>query len=699
MAMFQKCSCSGSLTATIVSLFLLITIVHMFFFPFIPSSLDYIGFRQIQRQCTPNSASVMGKLSETFDSNSFDRFPVDAVSYRNAPWKANIGKWLSGCDPLTEVIEINENIGGKSCTNGCSGQGVCNPDLGRCRCFHGFGGKGCSERLHFGCNLETSSELPFGRWVVSICPAHCDTTKAMCFCGAGTRYPNRPVAEACGFQFNTHGKLGEPKMINWSRPDFENVFTNDSTKNGWCNVVPEDAYASRVQFKQECDCKYDCMVGRFCEIPTTCTCINQCSGHGHCRGGFCECHGGWYGIDCSIPSVSSAIQSWPLWLRPATVLVPGKERLGVNVKAVVKKKRPLIYVYDLPPEFNSHLLEGRHFKFQCMNRIYDDENATIWTEQLYGSQIALLESILASPYRTENGDEADFFFVPILEACLITRADDSPHLSMMEHRGLRSSFTLDFYKKAYEHIAEQYPYWNRSSGRDHLWSFSWDEGACYAPKEIWNSMMLVHWGNTNTKHNHSTTAYWADNWDHIPIEERGDHPCFDPDKDLVIPAWKRPDPDALKSKLWARSLEERQTLFYFNGNLGPDYHNGRPEASYSMGIRQKVAAEFGSIPNKKGELGRQHSPDVMVTAERIDNYHEKLSRSTFCGVFPGDGWSGRMEDSILHGCVPVVIQDGVFLPYENVLNYDSFAVRIHEDEIPNLIKILRVIYIFLSFLF
>ncbi|CAN6454171.1 unnamed protein product [Victoria cruziana] len=691
MAMFQKCSCSGSLTATIVSLFLLITIVHMFFFPFIPSSLDYIGFRQIQRQCTPNSASVMGKLSETFDSNSFDRFPVDAVSYRNAPWKANIGKWLSGCDPLTEVIEINENIGGKSCTNGCSGQGVCNPDLGRCRCFHGFGGKGCSERLHFGCNLETSSELPFGRWVVSICPAHCDTTKAMCFCGAGTRYPNRPVAEACGFQFNTHGKLGEPKMINWSRPDFENVFTNDSTKNGWCNVVPEDAYASRVQFKQECDCKYDCMVGRFCEIPTTCTCINQCSGHGHCRGGFCECHGGWYGIDCSIPSVSSAIQSWPLWLRPATVLVPGKERLGVNVKAVVKKKRPLIYVYDLPPEFNSHLLEGRHFKFQCMNRIYDDENATIWTEQLYGSQIALLESILASPYRTENGDEADFFFVPILEACLITRADDSPHLSMMEHRGLRSSFTLDFYKKAYEHIAEQYPYWNRSSGRDHLWSFSWDEGACYAPKEIWNSMMLVHWGNTNTKHNHSTTAYWADNWDHIPIEERGDHPCFDPDKDLVIPAWKRPDPDALKSKLWARSLEERQTLFYFNGNLGPDYHNGRPEASYSMGIRQKVAAEFGSIPNKKGELGRQHSPDVMVTAERIDNYHEKLSRSTFCGVFPGDGWSGRMEDSILHGCVPVVIQDGVFLPYENVLNYDSFAVRIHEDEIPNLIKILRAI--------
>jgi hypothetical protein len=47
-----------------------------------------------------------------------------------------------------------------------------------------------------------------------------------------------------------------------------------------------------------------------------------------------------------------------------------------------------------------------------------------------------------------------------------------------------------------------------------------------------------------------------------------------------------------------------------------------------MGIRQKIAEEFGSSPNKEGKLGKQHA----------------------------DGWSGRMEDSILQGCIPVVIQ-------------------------------------------
>ncbi|GFY80585.1 DNA-binding protein [Actinidia rufa] len=108
-----------------------------------------------------------------------------------------------------------------------------------------------------------------------------------------------------------------------------------------------------------------------------------------------------------------------------------------------------------------------------------------------------------------------------------------------------------------------------------------------------------------------------------------------------------------------------------------------------MGIRQKVAEEFGSTPNKEGKLGKQHAEDVIVTPLRSENYHDDLASSVFCGVMPGDGWSGRMEDNILQGCIPVVIQDGIYLPYENVLNYESFAVRICEDEIPDLMRILR----------
>lgn len=58
----------------------------------------------------------------------------------------------------------------------------------------------------------------------------------------------------------------------------------------------------------------------------------------------------------------SSMREWPQWLRPAQLDVPADMDTGgrlVSLNAKVKKKRPLIYVYDLPPEFNSLLLEVR----------------------------------------------------------------------------------------------------------------------------------------------------------------------------------------------------------------------------------------------------------------------------------------------------------------------------------------------------
>ncbi|KAF7819004.1 putative glucuronoxylan glucuronosyltransferase F8H [Senna tora] len=694
----QKWKCGWFAVTIIASIVALFSVVHLLLFP-LTSPFNYL--KLARNWCINNASDEFGSkhvsqiLKPTIDLKSI-QIPGDdlhgAFVYRGTPWKDGIGQWLAASDFMTKKINITEIISGNGCKNDCNGQGVCNQELGKCRCFHGYDGDGCTERLQFECNYPGGSPDPsFRPHFISSCPANCDKTRAMCFCGEGTKYPNRPLTWTCGFQFLPPSETGGSKRIDWSRID-EDVFTTNGSKRGWCNVDPTDAYTHKVRFKEECSCRFDGLWGQFCEIPVQSACINQCSGHGHCHGGFCQCVNGWYGVDCRTPSIISSIGEWPSWLRPAQIDVPDNLHFAgkiTNTNAVVEKERPLIYVYDLPPEFNSLLLEGRHSKSWCVNRLYDDNNATTWTEQLYGAQMALYESILASPHRTLNGEEADFFFVPVLDSCIIPRAGDAPHLSLLEHRGLRSSFTLDYYKKAYNHIVEQYPYWNRSSGRDHIWFFSWDEGACYSPKEIWNSMMLVHWGNTNTKHNYSTTAYWADNWNDISSDRRGNHPCFDPHKDLVLPAWKAPNVNALTSKLWARPYEKRKTLFYFNGNLGPAYPNGRPEDRYSMGIRQKLGEEFGSSPNKEGKLGKQHAEDVIVTPVRSENYHVGLANSVFCGVLPGDGWSGRMEDSILQGCIPVVIQDGIFMPYENVLNYDSFAIRIPEEEIPNLIKILR----------
>ncbi|GIL54494.1 hypothetical protein Vafri_10025 [Volvox africanus] len=62
------------------------------------------------------------------------------------------------------------------------------------------------------------------------------------------------------------------------------------------------------------------------------------------------------------------------------------------------------------------------------------------------------------------------------------------------------------------------------------------------------------------------------------------------------------------------------------------------------------------------------------------SYSEQLARSKFCLVAPGDGWSARAEDAILHGCVPLVVMDEVHAVFESVLDWESFSIRIREDD-------------------
>ncbi|OAE34870.1 hypothetical protein AXG93_1587s1010 [Marchantia polymorpha subsp. ruderalis] len=501
------------------------------------------------------------------------------------------------------------------------------------------------------------------------------------------------------------GVGGRDDRVDWDAPD-PSIFSNDNESIGWCNLSIQDL--DKFEKKPNCGCIYDGTGGDLCEVPVESFCINQCSGNGRCRGGSCALEllllsvsrkliwrildrGNPAGLRISVLSVSSLKTNFNRTKPAFSYYVVSVSKGGTQetLEVVVERRRPLIYVYELPAKFNSHLLEGRHYRNHCVNRIYDLDNRTIWIDDLYGSEVAILESLLSSAYRTSNAEEADFFYVPVLGACAIIRADEAPHMNIQtDFLGLRTYFSGELYREAFEYIRDTYPYWNQTEGRDHMWLFPWDEGACAAPKEIWNSMMLVHWGNTNSKHNYSTTAYSADSWNDIPSEWRGNHPCYDPAKDLVLPAWKVPDPTFFSIKPWARTRKERPTLFYFNGNLG-DMYEGRPEAEYSMGLRQRLAEEFGSHPNKNLTAGRQTAPDVTVVSTRSESYGMELSQSRFCGVLPGDGWSGRMEDSILHGCIPVIIQDGIHLPFESVLNYDEFSLRVAERDLPQLITILR----------
>jgi hypothetical protein len=55
-------------------------------------------------------------------------------------------------------------------------------------------------------------------------------------------------------------------------------------------------------------------------------------------------------------------------------------------------------------------------------------------------------------------------------------------------------------------VKTAHPYWNRTGGADHIWLFAHDEGACWAPTEVYqNSIILTHWGRLDPDHASGTS--------------------------------------------------------------------------------------------------------------------------------------------------------------------------------------------------
>lgn len=68
-----------------------------------------------------------------------------------------------------------------------------------------------------------------------------------------------------------------------------------------------------------------------------------------------------------------------------------------------------------------------------------------------------------------------------------------------------------------------------------------------------------------------------------------------------------------------------------------------------------------------------------------------MRESVFCLSPLGTGWGLRIVDAMLTGCIPVIVQDGVKQPGDDVLPYPDFAVRIPESSVDQIEEILRAI--------
>lgn len=91
---------------------------------------------------------------------------------------------------------------------------------------------------------------------------------------------------------------------------------------------------------------------------------------------------------------------------------------------------------------------------------------------------------------------------------------------------------------------------------------------------------------------------------------------------------------------------------------------------------------------KAGKLG---SNVLISPSNNLPNYKELVRSSKFCLAPWGHGWGNRLGQYMVMGCVPVLVQDGVYQPYQDLLPYDEFSVRIPKARLPHIAEVLASI--------
>ena len=305
----------------------------------------------------------------------------------------------------------------------------------------------------------------------------------------------------------------------------------------------------------------------------------------------------------------------------------------------MKLKNLKIYVYKLPAIFNEDQVK---LNARRPPKIWDPN----CTANFYSAEYSLHHILLTSKYRTLDPWEADFFYVPAYSCCFLI--NNHPN---------NLTKTAIFHYKLLRHIRNDYPYFNLSQGRDHIWAFTQGFGAKMFGdwRQINNGIFLVHNGQ-------------------FTLDE------FTPHKDLTIP----PDLTGYNFPsvydIPPSERLERKWLGHFGGTVLPINLTDERGSHYSKGVRQYIKENFSK------------DPSFQITGTRVTSYIEDMMSSKFCLCPEGwHAWNPRPYQAVLLGCIPVLLSEEIELAFEEMIDYSKFMIRVHPQDVSKLKSILTAV--------
>ena len=380
-----------------------------------------------------------------------------------------------------------------------------------------------------------------------------------------------------------------------------------------------------------CQCYSKTLLGN-CKTPCkgACTIYNMCSGHGDCMAGFCRCHHGFFGVDCSL----------------------SREQLEHHAPAQGGQDK--IFMYDLPPYLlHSHDIE-------CNGHMGD---------MIYGANQLFLERLTVdSARRAVFPEDASIFLVPLFSYYYNGNlGDPNPHALQ----------ALDWVRRNHGKFLE------RNGGHDHAMFFVGDRQSCRINPDLRNITHLVHygWEGDNPEQPcfrpgfdvvlapYEMQAYgWLQR-----LPEKLKSSQRDAEANLLF----------FRGGISQRPMDDPINLKCAKGAGDPAVafsHECLDE--YSQGIR------FGVYHY------HHEKPGVKIYAHGEGNqkeYSDYLSETVFSMATIGHGWGMRIVASVMNGAIPVFLEHKYHQAWSDLLDPKEYGFVGDITDIPNLVEMLRAV--------
>lgn len=225
-------------------------------------------------------------------------------------------------------------------------------------------------------------------------------------------------------------------------------------------------------------------------------------------------------------------------------------------------------------------------------------------------------------------------------------------------------------------IRRDYPYFNRTHGRDHFGVLALDQGRCsgitFVRPSLYGEMFFLQLNGdkvTRSIHAHPKLnlqflSYKFDRRNAPQIDTSiPDMPCYMSDRDIVVPPHTRAPlvhPQA--------ATRDVRVLFQFVSKRP----GGTLLVHHSHDATRELLHLFQSLHVEGWEVGEQNEAEAL----------ENLWRSLLCVIPPGLAqWTPQLPRCILSGCLPVTVSRDNDWPWADEIDYEGFSVQLDFEEL------------------